>query len=44
MILLVGERRIRRGGTAPGGLHRRTKQRDVQYVLFPWNLLAVQSL
>ena len=44
MILLKGERRVGRGGTAPGGLHRRTKQRYVQYVVFPRDLLAVQSL
>ena len=44
MILVVEERRVGRDGTAPGGLHRRTKQRYVQYVLFPRDWLTVQSL
>ena len=44
MILVVREQRVGRGSTAPGGLHRRTKQWYIQYFLFPWYWLAVQSL
>ena len=44
VILVVVERGVGRDGTAPGGLHRRTKQRYVEYVLFPPDWLTVQSL